>query len=259
MRIRLYREFFWLILLFSILVMFRRNSWIAWFLIEIVLFLFIIFCSRLVTAKYKVYESIAQIFVFKSIGGILILLGMTFFSWFLVLGILVSLALFPFHFWVIRSFRILPLFLIIIGGWIVKIIPLIIISVSSLSRRQLIILIAIFTSFRGVFRMVNSTSTKSLIVRRRVNQIGLVISSLISINPLIFISRYYLRGLYVIIYNSLYSWWNLAAFPPSPLFFFKVYTLYILYIISEILSLALVFVISMRFFPYLKFLINSKM
>jgi len=107
--------------------------------------------------------------------------------------------------------------------------------------------------------MVNSTSTKSLIVRRRVNQIGLVISSLISINPLIFISRYYLRGLYVIIYNSLYSWWNLAAFPPSPLFFFKVYTLYILYIISEILSLALVFVISMRFFPYLKFLINSKM
>ena len=43
------------------------------------------------------YDSLAQIFCYKTVGGLLILIGLIGMP-FLALGLLISLAVFPFHF-----------------------------------------------------------------------------------------------------------------------------------------------------------------
>lgn len=215
-------------------------------------------CSRIRVNKTRLYESLCQIYIFKSVGGAIIIIGVLIYKPFIWLGLVVSAAIFPFHFWFLRSFIFIPLLIVVIGGWATKVLPILIITIVRDKNLNIIIVLRLVTSTIGAISIVSRFSIKSILIRSSLTQVGLVICSLQILNPVLYLSVYYLIRLWVCLSSSFWSWWILSALPPSPLFFLKVVILLLISSYSVLRVIILVICISISLYPYLKFIIRSK-
>ena len=202
-----------------------------------------LFSAGLSSSNQQGYDSLAQIFCYKTIGGLLILIGLMGLPC-LTLGLIVSLAIFPFHFWYIQAFPYLNLFLILSGGLVLKVFPLVLWDGGFSAN-----FIASITSIVGRLAILRSFSFPSLLVSSRISQAGFLVLRLKVFPVFIYLVFYYLAATISRTKNP-YAIWNLARLPPIPLFFLKVW---ILLNLPFILIVILLTRVALSFYPYLKF------
>ena len=219
-----------------------------WASIELLLYIWL-FSAGLSSSNQQGYDSLAQIFCYKTIGGLLILIGLIGLPC-LRLGLIIRLAIFPFHFWYIQAFPSLNLFLILSGGLILKIFPLVL-----WDRGFSADFIASLTSIVGRLAILSSFRFPSLLVSSRISQAGFLVLSLGVFPVLIYLISYYIAATLSSTKNP-YAIWNLASLPPIPLFFLKVWILINLPIVFILILLVRV---ALSFYPYLKFTLANLM
>jgi len=241
--IPLFSSIFRIILLIGF---FSSSSLGTWARIELLLYVWL-FLGGLLRKAQKSYDALAQIFCFKTAGGLLILLGLAGAPT-LVAGLVLRMAIIPFHFWYFQAFPNLRLSLIISGGIILKIFPLVLWEANIYSN-----LLASVTSIVGSIGIMSSRTFGRLLVSSRISQSGLLIFRLLSSPLLIYLFVYYLAASVACSKNP-YSLWNLRALPPIPMFFLKVW---ILTQVPLLILVLLLWRIAISFYPYLKFTLAS--
>lgn len=214
----------------------------VWAIIELLLYVWL-FVGGLLVKDQRGFDRLAQIFCYKTIGGLLILLGLVG-SQTLSLGLILRLAIIPFHFWYLQSFCSLGVFLVILGGLLLKIFPLILWEIRYFSRT-----LASLTSIVGSIRIISTATFCRLLVRSRIRQRGLLIFRLSRFPFLFYLFIYYFSVMLASSRNPFFLW-NLRAIPPMPIFFLKVW---ILTKVPLLLLIILLVRIAISFYPYLKF------
>ena len=257
MRTKHYTELIIIAALLIIITLYSSKFLLIWAIIEIILFFFVYYCLRDSSSTLSI-ESVSVFFVYKTLSGIIILVGLSCdVQLFILLGIIVSLNLFPFLFWFIRAFYYLAPYLIVRGGLYIKIIPLWIINRPTFNLKTGIIYLSILTRVGGSLIILSSFSLGSLLITSRVYNSQMFILSTVIFNPILFLISYYL-----VRYGVLYSFhpnslWMLRALPPSPLFFLKIYILYYMIAMDITLAVVIISTIFISYFTYVKFIIKS--
>jgi len=184
----------------------------TWVTIELLIF-------WAVSAAYKQHERterLIYIFLFKSVAGVIILVGSHLSSSLLVLGVLVSLGRFPVHTWIVKGFTGWVPINIALFSLILKIIPIFFVLVVPWA-----LVLAVATRVVGRIIMLRSSSFSELLILSGINQLGFLYNFWAVGSPLFYLLIYYTTVLLLVYVPSFGPWWIAAALPPSPLFFFK--------------------------------------
>ena len=184
----------------------------TWVTIELLMF----WAVRAAYKKHERTERLIFIFLFKSVAGVLILVGSNLSSSLLSLGVLVSLGSFPVHTWIVKGFAGWVPFNIALFRFILKIIPIFFIFVCFWST-----VIAVTTRAVGRILILRSSSFSELLVLSGINQLGFLYNFCAVRSPIYYLLIYYTTVLILVYMPSFGPWWIAAALPPSPLFFFK--------------------------------------
>lgn len=193
--------------------------------------------------------------MFKTLGGIFILVGLRCsLPVSLLLGLTVSINLFPFLAWFVRAFYYLPIQLIVIGGLYLKIVPTWVMSRLPNVGKEVIIYLSVVTSIVGVVLMWNRFNLVTLLVASRVYNSQIFVLGALFYHPIIFLFIYYFTRYILIVSGQRWSLWLLSALPPSPLFLFKINIIIILFNYNLFLSVLVFISIILSYFTYIKFI-----
>lgn len=191
-------------------------------------------------------ESATIIFIIKTLAGLFIFIGIIYRQAALNFGIFLSLGVVPFHYWIIKRFREITPQLIVLFSWVLKIIPLRLVSLTFYG-----ILITGVSSVLGRTWIWKAKNLSSIVVSSGIRQLGFIYNSIIVFRPIIFLRLYYLFVFLLVNIPIWFNWWIVSAIPPRPLFFLKIS---VLFRVSGLVLILLLVSIVVSIYPYVKWI-----